>query len=109
MQIGVIGLGRMGSNIVRRLLGAGHRCVVFDKQPGQAEKLAGVGAAVGADLKDLIARLERPRAVWIMLPAGEITEQTVTALAALMEPGDTLMGEPAAATIFISAGEAASM
>jgi 6-phosphogluconate dehydrogenase len=91
MQIGVIGLGRMGSNIVRRLLGAGHRCVVFDKQPGPAEKLTGEGAAVGTDLKDLVARLERPRAIWIMLPAGEITEQTVAALAALMEPGDTLI------------------
>jgi 6-phosphogluconate dehydrogenase len=91
MQIGVIGLGRMGSNIARRLLSAGYGCVVFDKQPAQAQKLAGEGASIGSDLKDLVARLERPRAVWIMLPAGEITEQTVTELGALMEPGDTLI------------------
>ncbi len=91
MQIGIVGLGRMGSNIARRLMHAGHGCVVFDKQPTQAQKLAGEGATVGSDLKNLVARLEKPRAVWIMLPAGEITEQTVTELATLMEPGDTLI------------------
>jgi 6-phosphogluconate dehydrogenase len=91
MQIGIVGLGRMGSNIARRLMRAGHECVVFDKQPAQAQKLAGEGAAVGSDLKNLVARLEKPKAVWIMLPAGEITEQTVTELATLMEPGDTLI------------------
>ena len=91
MQIGVIGLGRMGNNIVRRLLRAGHGCVVFDKQLAQGQKLAGEGAVVGSDLNDLVARLERPRAIWIMLPAGEITEQAVTELGRLMEPGDTLV------------------
>ncbi len=91
MQIGVIGLGRMGSNIVRRLLRAGHSCVVFDKQLAAGQKLAEEGATVGSDLKNLIARLDRPRAVWIMLPAGEITEQTVGELGRLMESGDTLI------------------
>jgi 6-phosphogluconate dehydrogenase len=91
MQIGVIGLGRMGSNIVRRLMRAGHSCVVFDKQAAAGEKLAAEGATVGSDLKNLVAKLERPRAVWIMLPAGEITEQTVAELGSLMDPGDTLI------------------
>ena len=91
MQIGVIGLGRMGSNIVRRLLRAGHDCVVFDKQPAAGQKLAEEGASVGRDLKSLLAKLDRPRAAWIMLPAGAVTEETVTELGTLMEPGDTLI------------------
>jgi 6-phosphogluconate dehydrogenase len=91
MQIGVIGLGRMGSNIVRRLLKAGHSCVVFDKQPAAGQKLADEGASVGSDLKALVDKLQRPRAVWIMLPAGDITEETVNELAGLVEAGDTLI------------------
>jgi 6-phosphogluconate dehydrogenase len=91
MQIGVIGLGRMGSNITRRLMRAGHGCVVFDKQAEPARALAGEGAIAASDLKDMVAKLAKPRAIWIMLPAGAITESTVTALAEQMEPGDILI------------------
>jgi 6-phosphogluconate dehydrogenase len=91
MQIGVIGLGRMGGNIVRRLLRGGHQCVVYDRQSEPARLLAAEGAVAATDLKDLVARLTKPRAVWVMLPAGEITDRTVTELAALMERGDTII------------------
>jgi 6-phosphogluconate dehydrogenase len=91
MQLGVIGLGRMGGNIVRRLMRSGHECVVFDQQAAPVEKLASEGAVGGRDLKDLIAKLDQPRAVWVMLPAGEITEQTVTQLGELLSPGDVVI------------------
>jgi 6-phosphogluconate dehydrogenase len=91
MQIGVIGLGRMGSNITRRLMRAGHGCVVFDKQAEPARALAGEGAIAASDLKDMVAKLAKPRAIWIMLPSGAITESTVTALAEQMESGDVLI------------------
>ena len=91
MQLGVIGLGRMGSNIVRRLMQAGHSCVVYDKQPAPAQALAAEGAVPAADLKDMVAKLAKPRAIWIMLPAGTITEGTVTALGEALEAGDTLI------------------
>jgi 6-phosphogluconate dehydrogenase len=91
MQLGVIGLGRMGGNIVRRLQLHGHACVVYDAKPEAVQQLAAEGA-IGADgLDELVAKLDRPRAVWVMLPAGEITEQTVQALSALLEPGDTVI------------------
>jgi 6-phosphogluconate dehydrogenase len=87
----VIGLGRMGGNIVRRLQLHGHACVVYDAKPEAVQQLAAEGA-IGADgLDELVAKLDRPRAVWVMLPAGEITEQTVQALSALLEPGDTVI------------------
>src|SRR5438876_9550133 len=91
MQIGMIGLGRMGGNIVRRLLRGGHQCVVYDRQSEPARLLAADGAVAASDLKDLVARLTKPRAVWVMLPAGEITDRTVTELAALMERGDIVI------------------
>ena len=91
MQIGMIGLGRMGGNIVRRLLRSGHRCVVFDRQSEPVRQLAAEGAAAAADLKGLVAQLEKPRAVWVMLPAGEITDRAVTELGALMERGDIII------------------
>ena len=91
MQIGMIGLGRMGGNIVRRLLRSGHQCVVFDRQSEPARLLAAEGAVAATDLKGLIAQLKRPRAVWVMLPAGEITDRTVTELGALMERGDIII------------------
>jgi 6-phosphogluconate dehydrogenase len=91
MQLGVIGLGRMGGNIVRRLQLHGHACVVYDAKPEAVQQLAAEGA-IGADgLDELVAKLDRPRAVWVMLPAGEITEETVQALSALLEPGDTVI------------------
>jgi 6-phosphogluconate dehydrogenase len=91
MQLGMVGLGRMGGNIVRRLTRNGHQCVVFDRNPVAIETLVKEGASGGADLKGLVAQLEKPRAVWVMLPAGEITEQTVMQLGELLEPGDIII------------------
>jgi 6-phosphogluconate dehydrogenase len=91
MQLGMVGLGRMGGNIVRRLMRSGHRCVVFDQNPATIEALVKEGATGGADLKRLVAEFEKPRAVWVMLPAGEITEQTVVQLGELMERGDVII------------------
>src|SRR5215471_13473203 len=91
MQLGMIGLGRMGGNIVRRLMKDGHRCVVYDKNPAPGRALAEEGARAARDLADLAAQLQKPRAVWIMLPAGIVTEQTVNELALFLEAGDTII------------------
>ena len=91
MQLGMIGLGRMGANIVRRLMRAGHECVVHDRDPAPGLALAREGAVDCASLADLVGRLEAPRAVWVMLPAGAVTQATVDALAALLSPGDTVI------------------
>src|SRR6185312_3932891 len=91
MQLGVVGLGRMGGNIVRRLTRRGHQCVVFDRNPAAVKALAGEGANASADLGQLIGQLARPRTVWVMLPAGEITEGTVAQLGELLESGDCII------------------
>ncbi len=92
MQIGVIGLGRMGGNISRRLMKAGHQCVVFDTNPRAREALAKEGAAPAGSLSEVVKALkEKPRAVWVMLPAGRITEETVEGLGGLLEPGDIVI------------------
>ena len=91
MQLGMIGLGRMGGNIVRRLMRAGHSCVVYDKSADAVQGLAGEGAAPSRDLADFVRQLEAPRAVWVMLPAGAITHGTVVELSGLLEPGDILI------------------
>src|SRR5260370_22121570 len=91
MKIGMVGLGRMGSNMAHRLMQGGHQCVVFDLNPESVSKLAAQGAAAAASLVDLAQKLEKPRAIWIMLPAGDPTEQTVNTLAEHLEPGDTLI------------------
>jgi 6-phosphogluconate dehydrogenase len=91
MQLGVIGLGRMGGNIARRLMRAGHECVVFDRSAEAIKALAADGAKPVADLAGLVAGLTAPRAVWVMLPAGAPTEETVTALAGLLSPGDIII------------------
>jgi len=78
MQLGMIGLGRMGGNIVRRLMRAGHRCVVYDKSADAVRGLAGEGAAPSRDLQDFVGQLDKPRAVWVMLPAGAITRSSPT-------------------------------
>ncbi|HUO23381.1 MAG TPA: decarboxylating 6-phosphogluconate dehydrogenase [Caulobacteraceae bacterium] len=91
MQIGIIGLGRMGGNIARRLMRAGHQCVVFDANPAAGEALAKDGATAVASLKAMVEALAAPRAVWSMLPAGKITEDTVNQLAELMTPGDVII------------------
>ena len=92
MQLGMIGLGRMGGNIVRRLLRAGHACVVYDANPKSVAELAALGATPATSLEDLVAKLDqRPRAAWVMLPAGEITEATVATLGGLLAPMDILI------------------
>ena len=91
MQLGVIGLGRMGGNIVRRLMQGGHGCVVWDRDAAAVKALAEDGATGATDLADLAAKLQAPRAVWIMLPAGDPTEQTIRQLAGLFGAGDTVI------------------
>jgi 6-phosphogluconate dehydrogenase len=87
----MIGLGRMGGNIVRRLMRKGHRCVVFDRNPAAVQALAGDDAGAAADLGDLVHKLAKPRVVWVMLPAGDITESAVTELSRLLEPDDVII------------------
>ena len=91
MQLGMVGLGRMGSNMVRRLLRGGHQCVVSDLNPQNVAALGKEGATEAASLDDLVAKLSKPRAAWIMVPAGDPTEQTVNALAQQFEAGDTII------------------
>ena len=91
MQLGMIGLGRMGANMVRRLMKGGHQCVVFDRSPESVKKLVGEGAAGSATLDELVSRLQPPRAVWIMVPAGGPTEETVEALSGKLSKGDVVI------------------
>ena len=91
MQLGMIGLGRTGGNIVRRLLRTGHSCVVYDRDLDRVRHLADEGACAAASLKDLIARMERPRHIWVMLPAGEITEATIGQLSDLLQLEDVII------------------
>src|SRR5689334_7605781 len=91
MQIGMIGLGRMGANMARRLMRGGHQCVVYDRSPETVKALAGEGARGADSLAALVAALDKPRAVWVMVPAGAPTESTVMELGDLLEPGDTVI------------------
>src|ERR1700737_1590505 len=91
MQLGMIGLGRMGGNIVRRLMKHGHSTVVFDKDPKAVAAIAADGAVGAGALEDFVSKLERPRTAWIMLPAGKITEATIDALSKLMQAGDVII------------------
>jgi 6-phosphogluconate dehydrogenase len=90
MQVGMVGLGRMGANLVRRLMRGGHRCVVYDVNPDAVADLAAGGATGASDLGDFIAKLERPRTAWLMLPAA-ITGTIVDQLSELLEPGDVVI------------------
>jgi len=91
MDLGMVGLGRMGGSMVRRLLRGGHRCVVFDLAAQKREELEADGAQGVRDLEDLVHALAPPRTLWVMLPAGAPTETTVLNLADRMAPGDTLV------------------
>ncbi len=91
MQIGIIGLGRMGANIARRLMRAGHSCVVHDRNPEAIAAVAADGGVAAPTVGELVARLEAPRAVWLMVPSGEITENSVNEVAGLLSSGDTLI------------------
>src|SRR5262245_6155408 len=90
MQLGMIGLGRMGANLVRRLERAGHQCVVYDRNRAVVQQLEGEGAAGAAALEDLVARLDPPRAVWVMVPAG-VTGSVVEELGGLLEADDVVI------------------
>ncbi len=91
MQIGMIGLGRMGANMTRRLLRGGHSVVVYDLNPGAVAGLAAEGAVGSASLEELVAKLEAPRAVWLMVPSGDPTEKMVEALAEKLSAGDAIV------------------
>jgi 6-phosphogluconate dehydrogenase len=91
MEIGIVGLGRMGANIVRRLMRDGHSCVVYDVNPEVTSALGEEGATPAADLADLASKLSAPRAVWVMVPAGEITRKTIAAVADELESGDVII------------------
>jgi 6-phosphogluconate dehydrogenase len=90
-QLGMVGLGRMGSNLVRRLMRDGHECVVYDVNPDAIRKLEGEGAAGASALADIAEKLDPPRAVWVMVPAGEITEKSVHEVADVLESGDAII------------------
>jgi 6-phosphogluconate dehydrogenase len=91
MQLGMIGLGRMGGNIVRRLMKNSHTAVVYDKDVNAVDALAKEGATGASSLEQFVEKLAKPRHVWVMLPAGKITETTIDALSKLLEPGDTII------------------
>jgi len=91
MQLGMVGLGRMGSNMVRRLIRGGHECVVFDLNADNVKQLTREGATGATSLGAFVGQLRKPRAVWVMVPAGEPTEQTVMSLAQQMERDDVLV------------------
>ena len=91
MQLGMIGLGRMGANIVRRLMRDGHTAVVYDKDPHAVATLAGEGAVGANSLDDLVGKLQAPRTVWVMLPAGKITEHTIDDISKLLGADDVII------------------
>ncbi len=90
MQLGMIGLGRMGANMVRRLVRAGHHCIVSDHSPDAVKDLTGEGATGSTSLADFVSKLERPRAIWLMIPAAAV-DSTIAKLVPLLEGGDTLI------------------
>ena len=91
MQLGMVGLGRMGGNMARRLLRAGHAVVGWNRSPEPVARLVAEGGQAASSLADLARKLSPPRAVWVMLPAGEVTEKAVRELAGLLAPGDALV------------------
>jgi 6-phosphogluconate dehydrogenase len=91
MQIGIVGLGRMGANIARRLMRHGHACVVHDRDPGPGRRLTDEGATAADSLAATVRALPAPRVVWLMLPAGQITEAAIVELTGLLASGDTLI------------------
>jgi 6-phosphogluconate dehydrogenase len=91
MKVGMIGLGKMGANMARRLMAGGHSCVGFDVNAANVEDLKNEGAESASTLEELVTLLETPRVVWCMVPAGELTEKTVMALAELLEKDDIII------------------
>src|ERR1700757_2802539 len=90
MQLGMVGLGRMGANMVRRLLKGGHECVVFDMSPKAVNELAREHAVGSSSLADLVKKLEKPRAVWLMVPAA-VVDKTIADILPALEPDDILI------------------
>ena len=90
MQVGMIGLGRMGANMVHRLLAGNHQCVVFDRSAKAVQELARARAVGASSIADLVKKLETPRAVWLMVPAAAV-DATIDDLAPLLSPGDILI------------------
>jgi len=91
MQLGMIGLGRMGSNMVRRLMRGGHTAVAYDRNPENVKLIAREGAAAAMSLDEFVAKLAPPKVIWLMLPAGQPTEETVVALSERLSAGDVLI------------------
>lgn len=91
MKLGMVGLGRMGGNMTERLLNDGHEVVVFDPDSSVVTSLSDKGASAATSLSDIVSQLETPRTVWVMVPSGDITEQTVNDLVELLDEGDTLI------------------
>ena len=91
MQLGMVGLGRMGAGLVRRLIADGHRCVGYDVSADAVRELEAEGADGAESLEEFAAKLEKPRSAWVMVPAGEITSKTIDSLSEVLEPGDTII------------------
>jgi len=91
MQLGMVGLGRMGAGLVRRLTRDGHHCVGYDRNADVVKSLEGEGIAGANSLKEFASKLEKPRTAWVMVPAGDITSQTISAVADVFEPGDVIV------------------
>ena len=91
MQLGMVGLGKMGANMTTRLVQGGHEVVAFDRSADAVQAAAGHGARGASALEDLVRQLKAPRAVWVMLPSGDPTENTVRALAEMLSKGDTII------------------
>ena len=91
MQIAMVGLGRMGANLARRLMLHGHSCVVFDRDAEAVKRLADEGATAAHSLTDLVAKLSPPRTVWVMLPAGDTTENAIGEISELVAAGDVII------------------
>src|SRR5215468_2746929 len=90
MQLGMVGLGRMGANMVRRLIKGGHECVVFDRSPKAVKDMVGEKAVGSSSLQDFVKKLRKPRVVWLMLPAA-VVDKTIASLTPLLEPDDILI------------------
>src|SRR4051812_4124027 len=91
MQLAMIGLGKMGGNMTERLMRNGHSMVAYDRDPATVSKYQVLGARPAKDLADVVGQLQGPRIVWIMVPAGKPTDETIDALAAIMSKGDVII------------------
>src|SRR3989339_816394 len=91
MQLGFVGLGRMGGNMVERLLGGGHDLVVTNRSMGPVDEAVKKGAVGAVDIKDLVGKLKAPRVVWLMIPAGDAVEKAIESLTTLLAPGDIIV------------------